>query len=81
LLPNSEFLVISNGETGTGPDRNSQAVKRWIHEHDLVISKGQGNYEGLSEHNRLFFMLIAKCPIIASDLGVEVGDIILKYKR
>jgi len=81
LLPNSEFLVISNGETGTGPDRNSQAVKRWIHEHDLVISKGQGNYEGLSEHNRLFFMLIAKCPIIASDLGVEVGDIILKYKQ
>jgi len=81
LLPNSEFLVISNGETGTGPDRNSQAVKRWINEHDLVISKGQGNYEGLSEHNRLFFMLIAKCPIIASDLGVEVGDIILKYKQ
>ena len=81
LLPNSEFLVISNGETGTGPDRNSQAIKRWIHEHDLVISKGQGNYEGLSEHNRLFFMLIAKCPIIALDLGVEVGDIILKYKQ
>jgi len=81
LLPNSEFLVISNGETGTGPDRNSQAVKRWINEHNLVISKGQGNYEGLSEHNGLFFMLMAKCPIIASDLGVEVGDIILKYKQ
>jgi uncharacterized protein with ATP-grasp and redox domains len=81
LLPNSEFLVISNGETGTGPDRNSRAVKRWIDEHDLVISKGQGNYEGLSEHNRLFFMLIAKCPIIALDLGVEVGDIILKHKQ
>ena len=61
--------------------RSSQMVKGWIHEHDLVISKGQGNYEGLSEHNRLFFMLIAKCPIIASDLGVEVGDIILKYKQ
>jgi damage-control phosphatase, subfamily I len=81
LLPNSEFLVISNGETGTGPERNSQTVKNWINEHDLVISKGQGNYEGLSEYNRLFFMLIAKCPIIASDLGVEVGDIILKYKQ
>ena len=81
LLPNSEFLVISNGETGTGPDRNSQAVKRWINEHNLVISKGQGNYEGLSEHNGLFFMLLAKCPITALDLGVEVGDIILKHKQ
>jgi uncharacterized protein with ATP-grasp and redox domains len=80
-LPNSEFLNISNGEAGTGPARSSQTVKKWIKEHDLVISKGQGNYEGLSEHNGLFFMLMAKCPIIASDIGVNVGDIILEYKQ
>ena len=80
-LPNSKFLTISNGEAGTGPARSSQTVKNWITEHDLVISKGQGNYEGLSEHNGLFFMLMVKCPIIASDLGVEVGDIILEYKQ
>jgi uncharacterized protein with ATP-grasp and redox domains len=80
-LPNSEFLTINNGEVGTGPARSSQTVKRWIKEHDLVIAKGQGNYEGLSEHDGLFFMLMVKCPIIASDLGVEVGDIILEYKQ
>jgi uncharacterized protein with ATP-grasp and redox domains len=80
-LPNSEFLVISNGEEETGPERKSKEVKNWISEHDLVISKGQGNYEGLSEHNGLFFMLMAKCPIIAADLGVDVGDIILEYKK
>jgi len=80
-LPNVEFLTVSNGETGTGPERSSQMVKYWIKNHDLVISKGQGNYEGLSEHAGLFFLLIAKCPVIASDLGVEVGDIILKYKQ
>jgi hypothetical protein len=80
-LPNVKFLTLSNGEAGTGPERNSQTVKNWITKHDLVISKGQGNYEGLSEHNGLFFMLMAKCPVIASDLGVKVGDIILKYKH
>jgi uncharacterized protein with ATP-grasp and redox domains len=80
-LPNSKFLTLSNGEAGTGPSRSSQTVRKWIREHDLVISKGQGNYEGLSEHNGLFFMLMVKCPIIASDLGVEVGDIILEYKQ
>ena len=80
-LPNSEFLTISNGEVGTGPARSSQTVKRWIREHDVVVSKGQENYEGLSEHNGLFFMLMVKCHIIASDLGVEVGDIILEYKQ
>ena len=80
-LPNVEFLEMSNGEPGKWPERNSQTVKKWIIKHDLVISKGQGNYEGLSEHNGLFFLLIAKCPVIASDLGVKVGDIILRYKN
>jgi len=45
----------------------------------LVISKGQGNYEGLSECNRqVFFLLKAKCPIISNHLGIEEGSIILK---
>jgi len=80
-LPNVEFLRMSNGEAGTGPERDSQTVKSWIEKHDLVISKGQGNYEGLSEHNDLFFLFMAKCPVIASDVGVNIGDIILKYKQ
>jgi len=78
-LPNVEFLTISNGEVGTGPQRNSQTVKRWIEEHDLVISKGQGNYEGLSEYNDIFFLLLAKCPVIASDLAINKYDMVLKY--
>ena len=80
-LSNVEFLKMSNSEPGTGPERSSQTVKNWITDHDLVISKGQGNYEGLSEHNDLFFLLMAKCPVIASDIGAEVGDVILKYKQ
>ena len=46
--------------------------KNWIKNYDVVISKGQGNYEGLSEHEGLFFLLMAKCPVIASELGVKV---------
>ncbi len=46
---------------------------------DLIISKGQGNYEGLSEADRpIFFLLKAKCHVIAKDLGVHEGDIVLK---
>jgi len=45
---------------------------------DLIISKGQGNYEGLSdEPYPIFFLLKAKCSIIAHDIGVKEGDIIL----
>ncbi len=49
---------------------------------DLVISKGQGNFEGLSGCNRqVFFLLKAKCRIIANHLGVEEGAIILKEHK
>jgi len=45
---------------------------------DIVISKGQGNYEGLSDAKRsIFFLLKAKCQVIARDLNVPVGSIIL----
>ncbi len=45
----------------------------------MVISKGQGNYEGLSGVQRsIFFLLKAKCPVIANNIGVQENDIILK---
>jgi len=45
---------------------------------DFIISKGQGNYEGLSGEDRpLFFLLKAKCPVIAKNIGVERGSILL----
>ena len=49
---------------------------------DMVISKGQGNYEGLSDVNRdVFFMLVVKCPLVARDIDGEVGKLILKVKK
>ena len=44
---------------------------------DLVIAKGQGNYETLNEYDRpIFFLLRVKCQIIADMIGnVELGDL------
>jgi uncharacterized protein with ATP-grasp and redox domains len=45
---------------------------------DLIISKGQGNYETLSNSSKnIYFLLMAKCPIIARDVGCELRDILL----
>ena len=45
---------------------------------DLIVSKGQGNYEALSEESLpVFFLLKAKCAVIAKDIGVEEGGLIL----
>ncbi len=52
---------------------------------DVIISKGQGNFEALSDknlNNPIFFMLIAKCPQVAKHIGCELGNVnLLKYFR
>lgn len=48
----------------------------------LIISKGQGNFEGLSDCKRqVFFLLKTKCPIISNHLGVEEGSIFFKEHK
>jgi len=49
---------------------------------DMVLSKGQGNYEGLSNVDRdVFFMLVVKCPLVAQDISSEISTLILKVKE
>ena len=48
---------------------------------DMIISKGQGNFESLSDEKKpIFFLFMAKCPVVAKDVGCKVGDVILLYK-
>ena len=73
------FHVVSNGsETpGTWLSECSQAFVDEFENADLVIAKGQGNYETLSGVSRkVFFLLKAKCPVIARDLGCEIGQMV-----
>lgn len=49
---------------------------------DMVISKGQGNFEALLETERpIFFLFKVKCPVIAEEVNGTVGDIVLFYKK
>jgi uncharacterized protein with ATP-grasp and redox domains len=44
---------------------------------EMVISKGQGNYETLSEEKRpIFFLLKVKCPVIAADMNIKAGSLV-----
>lgn len=73
--------IISSGSTAPGTILglcNEDFLERFD-KADLVISKGQGNYEGLSGVDRsIFFLLRAKCPVIANDIGVKFNDFILE---
>ena len=57
----------------------STHMLKLYHAADTIIAKGQGNFESLSEEEgNIFFLLKAKCEVIAELLGVGVGDAILK---
>ena len=48
---------------------------------DIVISKGQGNFEALMDYKRkVFFLLKAKCPMISKHLKVGLYEYVFKYK-
>ena len=73
--------VIDNGSDGPGTilETCSQTFRNRFEDADLIIAKGQGNYETLSEADKnIFFILKAKCPVIARDIGCEVGEMILR---
>jgi uncharacterized protein with ATP-grasp and redox domains len=48
---------------------------------DLVIAKGQGNYESLvGADKHVFFLLKVKCPVLAESLHCPCGSLVLHHQ-
>ena len=74
--------VISNGTDAPGTILAlcSKEFKRIYKSVDMVISKGQGNFESLSQEKRpIFFLFMVKCQVVAKETGCKMGDIVLFY--
>ena len=80
----SLVTVIDNGSDvpGTILESCSPAFRACFAQSNLVIAKGQGNYETLGEedHN-IFFLFKVKCPVIARDVGCDVGRMVIYQRR
>jgi hypothetical protein len=75
------YEIVENGSDAPGTllETCSEAFRERFMAADLVIAKGQGNYETLSEAPRpVWFILMAKCPVIAGHLGCEVGSLVVR---
>lgn len=73
--------IIDNGSDAPGTILNdcSEVFVKRFQEADMVIAKGQGNYETLSDVDKdIFFLLKAKCPVIARHIGCKVGDMVFR---
>ena len=75
--------VISSGldAPGTVLSLCKKKFLKIYNEANMIISKGQGNFESLSNAKKgIFFLFMAKCPVIAKEVGCDVGNINLLYE-
>lgn len=71
--------VISNGDysMGTILSRTSPEFREIYRNADVVIAKGQANYETLCEEDKnIYFLLMAKCKVIAGYIGVKERSLV-----
>jgi uncharacterized protein with ATP-grasp and redox domains len=77
--------VISNGydAPSTLVHRCSPEFRKIFDAADVIISKGQGNLEGLAEHThkKIFFLLMVKCNVMADMIGVHKKEAVVIYNR
>ncbi|MFO7838099.1 MAG: ARMT1-like domain-containing protein [Desulfosalsimonadaceae bacterium] len=72
--------VMDNGcdAPGTLLDQCSETFRKAFDTADVVVAKGQGNFESLSDASRpIFFIFKVKCPVVAAHTGTPVGSMII----
>lgn len=76
--------VIGNGSDAPGTilDDCSPEFRRRFAEAELIIAKGQGNYETLNgEAGNIFFLFKVKCPVVADQTQQSLGMQILAQNK
>ena len=76
--------IIENGDCslGTVIPRTSENFRKVYNEADVIISKGQGNYESLSEEKEnIYFLFMIKCPVIAEYAGFPERSVLCMKKK
>jgi len=79
-----EIVEIGAGTVGYVDSMISDEFRQIFNDHKFIISKGMGNYEGLTEidlsDRDIYFLLCAKCNTISRDIGVNLHDMLLFKK-
>lgn len=72
--------VVDNGSDGPGTilETCSESFRRRFARADLIIAKGQGNFESLSDTEKnAFFLLRPKCAVLSRYLRCEIGRLVV----
>jgi damage-control phosphatase, subfamily I len=77
-------IIVDNGSDAPGTllEDCSAAFRGRFFEAGLIIAKGQGNYETLSDvAANIRFLFKAKCPVIARSAGVPLNALVLAKSK
>lgn len=75
-IPDHDVVDCGLPIPGVLMDRAPEAFQKNIFAADLVISKGQGNYETMDEDALpMYFMLRTKCPVVSEKLGTPLDSL------
>lgn len=73
----AEIIDNGDGALGTVLHRTKAEFREAYQNADVIIAKGQANYECLSEEKQnIYFLLMIKCSVIANDIGVAENKMI-----
>lgn len=78
----AKVMTTGKDECGIVPEEGPFELREVWKRAEMIISKGQGNFESLSgRKENIYFLLKAKCVPVAREFGVEQGALILKNNR
>ena len=78
----AEIVETGSRAPGTILNQCSPEFQKIFDQSELVISKGQANFETLDEQgDKIFFLLRVKCSVLGKSLGAPLGSLVLKQSR
>lgn len=91
ILEDAEYIgihevaqVLETGSTcaGTLVDEGTEVFRDIYYGSDIIISKGQGNFETLeSQSEDILFIFKVKCDIVARYVNLDLGSMVFGYKK
>ena len=73
-LPNVKLYEVGN-------DRCDPSFIDFLKTFDVVISKGQANFEDLKDLDFVFFLFIVKCDLVGSEINAPLGSTLVKINN
>ena len=77
----AKVIETGSNDIGVNWDNVSEEFLDAFSNADIIISKGHGNFETcVGREENLFFLLKTKCQLVANELNVPLGSIVLSHR-